>query len=436
MASKSSTATTTSLSPRVMATLDPCVVLMKDLVSRYSHLWDQKGGVFSLAQGVVYWEPPSSCQEALKEEFSRPGNLLHTYGPAQGIPQLTEALTEKISQENGLNSHNVMVTVGANQAYVNCVLTCLCDDSKAVVFAPFYFNHVMAIQMCCGDKSVVIGPCSDQGVPDLKWLEETLQKESIDMVTIVNPGNPTGVSLSRETLQGAVDLCRKYSAWLVLDCTYEYFTKEEDQPIATFPNDSHVIHIFSFSKSYSLAGYRCGYLVMSKEKENVFQNMLKVQDTIPIGPPRVSQIAALGALQAGNQWVKNQYATLDESRKMILSSLEPLPTMGGSGAMVSLIESIEVRAIPLTLVSSLFTSHLDWQYVMAHLPKTAKGEEQDDVEICRQLVKDYGIAIIPATYCGFPGWIRVCYANLTPEMCLQAAERLQRGIQEIVLHKK
>ena len=124
-----------------METLDPCVVLMKDLVSRYSHLWDQKGGVFSLAQGVVYWEPPSSCQQALKEEFSRPGNLLHTYGPAQGIPQLTEALTEKISQENGLNKHSVMVTVGANQAYVNCVLTCLCEESKAVVFAPYVSNH-------------------------------------------------------------------------------------------------------------------------------------------------------------------------------------------------------------------------------------------------------------------------------------------------------
>jgi aspartate/methionine/tyrosine aminotransferase len=317
---------------------------MKDLVARYSHLWDQKGGVFSLAQGVVYWEPPSTCQEALKEEFSRPGNLLHTYGPAQGIPQLTEALTEKIAHENGLQNHRVMVTVGANQAYVNCVLTCLDETSKAVVFAPYYFNHVMCLQMCCGAKSVVVGPCSDQGVPDLKWLEETLQNQSIDMVTIVNPGNPTGVCLTKQMLQGAVDLCREYSAWLVLDCTYEYFTKAQDQPIATF-EDSHVIHLFSFSKSYSLAGYRCGYLTMSQEKEHVWTQMLKVQDTLPIGPPRISQIAAYGALQAGTQWVKDQYATLDPSRELIFNALDPLPIMGGSGAMVSLVESGECGAI-------------------------------------------------------------------------------------------
>ena len=81
----------TGLSPRVLDTLDPCVVLMKELIGRYAHLWSDKGGIFSLAQGVVYWDPPESCQEALREEISKPKNILHTYGPAQGIPELTAA---------------------------------------------------------------------------------------------------------------------------------------------------------------------------------------------------------------------------------------------------------------------------------------------------------------------------------------------------------
>ena len=140
MASFSTTKTAAGLSPRVLETLDPCVVLMKELIGRYAHKWADKGGIFSLAQGVVYWEPPSSCQEALIQECSKPHNLLHTYGPAQGIPELTDALTQKIADENGLMNHDVMVTVGANQAFVNVVLTCLCDDSKAVVFSPVRFS--------------------------------------------------------------------------------------------------------------------------------------------------------------------------------------------------------------------------------------------------------------------------------------------------------
>jgi hypothetical protein len=60
------------LSPRVLETLDPCVVLMKELIGKYAHLWADKGGIFSLAQGVVYWEPPSTCQEALKVILNKP----------------------------------------------------------------------------------------------------------------------------------------------------------------------------------------------------------------------------------------------------------------------------------------------------------------------------------------------------------------------------
>jgi aspartate/methionine/tyrosine aminotransferase len=416
---------------------------MKELVGQYAPLWESKGGIFSLAQGVVYWEPPESCQEALMDAISGTSTnpLLHTYGPAQGIPELIDALETKLQTENGFSfaekpqekssqtqqqstqqHHQIMVTVGANQAYVNCVLTCLDESSQAVVFRPYYFNHVMSLQMCCGDSSVVVGPTSVEGIPDVKWLQDTLETNAqIKMVTIVNPGNPTGVSLGRAVLQKVVDVCEQHKVWLVLDCTYEYFTTPDGhQPLATFPESPHVIHIFSFSKSYSLAGYRCGYLVLhtgdstSNSNLELWTNMLKVQDTLPIGPPRISQIAALGALQAGPEWVHRQYDTLQESRQVILQALGGLEQqiMGGSGAM----------------------------YVMAQLPPPPPQDDgekdenviRDDVQVCCQLVESFGVAVIPGTYCGFPGWIRVCYANLPPDQCRQAAERLKRGLETIL----
>ena len=82
-------------------------------------------------------------------------------------------------------------------------------------------------------------------------------------------------------------------------------------------------------------------------------------------------------------------------------ALEPLEAiMGGSGAM----------------------------YMMAKLPATA----QDDQAVARGLVRDHGVAVIPGSFCGFPGWIRVCYANLPPEKCLEAAERLGNGIRALL----
>jgi len=478
----------------------------------YAHLWQaveeqERQGIFSLAQGVVYWNPPPSCRQALRhavlQQMGGDGDdndndndplALHSYSPARGLPELVEALETKIRIEHGMVHHDVTVTVGANQAYTNIVLTLLGDDNgnvhnnKAVVFAPYYFNHVMAIQMCAGLEAVVVGPTDmTTGVPDIDWLRETLNNndnensnDKIRLVTLVNPGNPTGVALSREELQKIVDLCREHGVWVVLDCTYEHFfhaatststtaaatttatagertttnktkqRKYDTNPLPTFPDDPHVVHVFSFSKGYALAGYRCGYLVTHKQDASGGQfldQMLKVQDTIPIGPPRLSQHVALGALQQGEEaketpshprclyspgskeWVYDKYDTLDASRQLILEALSSLPQqIGGSGSM----------------------------YVMGKLPEDLsrlslqEGEEENynsngngsdndynnqdepiDVVFCRRLVKDYGIAIIPGSFCGKPGWIRVCYANLPPDRTKIAAERLRKGIEEL-----
>ena len=394
--------TITHLSPKIKNTLDPCVVLMKEMIGQYADDWKDKGGIFSLAQGVVYWNPPQphtnrAIQNAMEDEDC----MLHMYGPDEGLWELREKLGVKLAEENGLTDHQVMITMGANQAYMNCVLTLLNDTDKAVVFAPYYFNHVMAIQMTLPESGLLVGPSSDAGVPDLEWLETQLHTdESIRVVTIVNPGNPSGTLLERTYLQKVVDLCRQFGAWLILDCTYEYFV-----PNADFDgcfDDPHVIHIFSFSKAFALAGYRCGYMAIPKQAGDLYDQIMKVQDTIPIAPSRVSQHAALGAMSAGKDWVREKIASLETGRQAILDSLSSLEqVMGGSGAM----------------------------YVMGKLPPGT-----DDRKFAEKLVREFGVACIPGSFCGFPGWIRVCYSNLHPEMCKEAAARLKTGLQ--TLHTK
>ena len=258
------------------------------MIGAYADEWEDRGGIFSLAQGVVYWEPPKSAHDALLDALQVDNNLLHMYGPDEGLPELREALQEKIQQENDLTNHHVMVTVGANQAYVNCVLTLLDSHHKAVVFKPYYFNHVMALQMAMADakEQLLVGPSDSKGVPDLVWLETKLQADpSIRMVTITNPCNPTGVRLKRSILQRAVDLCGKHNVWLVLDCTYEYFIPSDTSPDGCFP-DAHVIHIFSLSKAYALAGYRCGYMTMNKAADPLYRQVMKVQGMLSMSMSR------------------------------------------------------------------------------------------------------------------------------------------------------
>ena len=398
-----------STSSRARSTLDPCVILMKRMISKHAHKWEAEGGIHSLAQGVVHWRPPDSAYEALNDAVREnvemtttdndrsdggagggggDGGIVHTYCPDEGYPPLLAALGEKLRDENGLRDPHVIVTSGANQAYVNCVLALLdeVDDAgnrcKCVVFSPYYFNHVMAVQSVRGDGGLLVGP-TVRGVPDLGWLRARLEEHdysggvdsasegergnavgnAIRMVTLVNPGNPTGVSLPFAFLEEMMRLTKQYGVWLVVDNTYEHFDVEgrnrlpdgsggdHDRHGRSWPDfpcfdEEHVINIFSFSKGYAMAGFRVGYVALSSKNGNdsndgnggkgtrAYEEMLKVQDTIAICTSRISQMAALGAMRSGRDWVYDRVRTLDAGRAAILGAMSSLKdVIGGNGAM-------------------------------------------------------------------------------------------------------
>ena len=101
-----------------------------------------------------------------------------------------------------------------------------------------------------GDDRDSMPPCPRacrSGQPQLK------------MVTLVNPGNPTGVMIPRATIEQISSLCEKHGVWLVLDNTYEHFAYDGCPPHACLEGD-HIINVFSFSKAYGMMGWRVGYL--------------------------------------------------------------------------------------------------------------------------------------------------------------------------------
>ncbi|XP_045830166.1 aromatic aminotransferase ISS1-like isoform X11 [Trifolium pratense] len=183
-----------NLAKRVVETEMPIMVKMQEL------LRGAKNAV-SLAQGVVYWQPPKEALDKVKELVYDPS--ISRYGNDEGIPELRAALVKKLRDENNLHKSSVMVTAGANQAFVNLVLT-LCDAGDSVVmFAPYYFNAYMSFQMT-GITDIQVGPSNPETLhPDADWLEKVLSesKPVPKLVTVVNPGNPTGTYIPDSLLK-------------------------------------------------------------------------------------------------------------------------------------------------------------------------------------------------------------------------------------------
>lgn len=357
----------------------------------------------SLAQGVVYWQPPKQALEKVQQLVWEPS--VSCYGPDEGIPELRQALMQKLQQENKLHKSSVIVTAGANQAFVNVVLT-LCDAGDSVVmFAPYYFNAYMSFQMT-GVTDILVGPGDRETLhPDADWLERTLRetKPTPKLVTVVNPGNPSGTYIPESLLKRISDICSDAGSWLVVDNTYEYFMYDGRKHACL--EDRHIVNIFSFSKAYGMMGWRVGYIAYPSEVEGLGDQFLKVQDNIPICASIISQRLALYSLEMGPEWVTDRVKELVRNKELVFEALSPLgknSVKGGEGSI----------------------------YLWAKLP----DKYSDDFEVVRWLAKKHGIVIIPGSSSGCRGFVRISFGGLKEEDCRIASDRLRKGLEELVNH--
>ncbi|HTR79077.1 MAG TPA: aminotransferase class I/II-fold pyridoxal phosphate-dependent enzyme, partial [Gemmatimonadaceae bacterium] len=105
-------------------------------------------GAISLGQGVVHYAPPAAALDAVRDALALP--TTHEYREGAGLPALVARLTSKLRLENGIDvarGARVMVTAGANMAFMHAVLAITQPGDEIILNVPFYFNHEMAIQM-------------------------------------------------------------------------------------------------------------------------------------------------------------------------------------------------------------------------------------------------------------------------------------------------
>lgn len=363
-----------------------------------------KGGPddINMGQGMVYWPPPAA---SLQEVLAQVPADVHRYGPIEGLPALREALLKKCRERNGIEGKEIHITCGGNQAFMSVVMT-ICDvGDEVIIFTPYYFNHLMALQLI--NAKAVLAPCRpDDLTPDLSVLPSLITPKT-KAIVLISPNNPTGAITPPETIQKIQQLCLDKGLWLVADEAYEDFVF--DGATHRSPTGPNVINIFTFSKSYGLAGWRVGYVLFPPELK---EGMDKVQDTVPINACQISQRLALHALtNAGPQWVAQMVATLQRNRELAWDAVEPLRTH----------HERQGRTAPgvVRTQGSL--------YVFAKLP-----EGVDDMAAIKYLSHQHKVCVLPGKGFGAPGHLRVSFGNLPPELCEQAALRLKQGLQDIV----
>lgn len=246
------------------------------------------------------------------------------YGPVLGEPALREALARDMcaAYEGAVRPEQVAVTAGANQAFC-LAASVLCEPGDRVIMpVPYYFNYDMWLNM--GGIAADYLVCSADMLPSLESAARLLD-ERTKAIVLVTPNNPTGRVYPPELISGFARLASEAGIHLIVDETYRGFRSTDEPAHDLFRDpgwDGSVLHIHSFSKVYSIPGYRVGALAASPE---LLHEVDKVADCLTICPSRLGQEAALYGLGHLDRWVAANRETMNRRVRMFTDAMRDSP---------------------------------------------------------------------------------------------------------------
>jgi aspartate/methionine/tyrosine aminotransferase len=352
---------------------------------------------------VAYYGPPPEAVEHIQKFLADPEN--HKYKLVQGIPELLDAIEKKLAAENGIalgDDQRIVVTAGANMGFMNAVLALTDPGDEIILNLPYYFNHEMAIVIA--DCRAVCVPTDDdyQLQPDV--IDRAITDRTRAVVTI-SPNNPSGAVYSEQSLRRINNLCRQRDIYHVSDEAYEYFTYDgavHFSPGSIQGSAAHTISLYSLSKAYGFASWRIGWMVIP---EPLYMSVRKIQDTILICPPVVSQWAAVGAMRAGRAYCRDRLRVTTEIRHIVLDKLRQIDDL-----------------VTVPRADGAF-------YLLLRV-----HADMDPMQLVRRLIEEHKVAVIPGTTFGVEDQclLRVAYGALEKDTAAEGIDRLVRGLKQIV----
>lgn len=279
--------------------------------------------VINLGRGDPDLKTPKHIVEAAKQALDEG----HTgYTPWGGIPELRKAIAEKLKVDNNIEvdpDNEIIVTVGAQEAILMAILSVINPGDEIIVPEPRYTPYDNAIRLADG----VMVPVKTTQENNFEVRVEDIEKAVTDKtkaILLISPNNPTGAVLSKETLQGIADLAEREDLIVISDELYEKLIYDNTPyySIASLPRMfERTLTVNGFSKSYSMTGWRVGYIAGPKE---LISPMLNLKYTTTICTPAISQKAALAALKGPQSCIEEIRATYDERRKVTMRRLDKL----------------------------------------------------------------------------------------------------------------
>ncbi len=280
-------------------------------------------GLITLSSGTPDFPTPPHVVEAGQRALAQ-GQTKYTAW--SGLPQLREAIAEKMARVNGVQvspDTEVMVTTGTQEALMVILLAFLDPGEEMLIAAPFYDEYRRDALLAGGDLVPVPTQAENSFELDPAEVEARITPRTKGII-LVSPANPTAAVFRRGTVEAIARIAQEHDLLVVSDELYEMYVYDDAKvtSIASLPGmKERTITINGFSKGYSMTGWRVGYAVAPAD---LLQAMLPLKHGMTICAPSVSQWAALAAISGPQDWFADVLAEYDRRRRTWMAGLDKM----------------------------------------------------------------------------------------------------------------
>ncbi|MGN0597663.1 MAG: pyridoxal phosphate-dependent aminotransferase [Ruminiclostridium sp.] len=293
-----------------------------DSVIRRMTRVSNKYGAVNLSQGFPDFDPPKEILDRLAEVTRED---FHQYSITWGAQNFREALAEKQSRLMGRKidpNGEIVVTCGSTEAMMAAMMTVANPGDKVIVFSPFYENYG-ADTILSGAEPIYV-PLYP---PEFNFNPDELEaafRQNPKALILCNPSNPCGKVFTLDELKLIADLSEKYDVYVITDEVYEHIVYAPNKHVyfASLPGMwERTISCSSLSKTYSITGWRLGYIIAPPSIIDVAK---KVHDFLTVGAAAPLQEAAVTGLKFGEDyynWLTDKYTS---KRALFLKGLDDI----------------------------------------------------------------------------------------------------------------
>lgn len=320
----------------------------------------------NLSQGFPDFDPPKEILNRLAEVTNED---FHQYSITWGAQNFREALAEKQSRLMGRKidpNSEIVVTCGSTEAMMAAMMTVANPGDKVIVFSPFYENYG-ADTILSGAQPIYVPLYPPQFNFNPEELENAFRQHPKALI-LCNPSNPCGKVFTYDELKIIADLAQKYDTFVITDEVYEHIVYEPNRHLyfASLPGMwERTISCSSLSKTYSITGWRLGYIIAPPDIIDVAK---KVHDFLTVGAAAPLQEAAVTGLKFGDdyyKWLQDKYT---RKRDLFINGLDAI-------------------GIPHTTPQGAYYILLD----------ISEFGYESDLEFCEVLARDVGVGAVPGS---------------------------------------